>query len=169
MTGEDTVTLPDGTVVDVAIPAYHVPRSTGLLLRDGTAPVTVRLGFDFDGWGFLRFYDVRNPAAPVEIARFATANSQNPAVADEGWFTAHNPEVRGNRLYASWYADGVRLLEITAPAFPREVGYWTGLGAPADAPPVDIWSVVPHRGVLLASDRNYGLYVLRDTYLRPGR
>jgi hypothetical protein len=31
----------------------------------------------------------------------------------------------------------------------------------AGAPPVNIWSVVPHRGLLLASDRDFGLYVLR--------
>ena len=33
-------------------------------------------------------------------------------------------------------------------------------GRPQGAPPVNIWSVVPHRGVLLASDRDHGLYVL---------
>ncbi len=38
---------------------------------------------------------------------------------------------------------------------------WTGEGAPEGAPAVDIWSVVPHRGLLLASDRNFGLYILK--------
>jgi len=169
MDGEDPVTLPDGTVVDVAVPAFFVARSTGLLLRDAPAPVTLRAGQVFDGWGFLRFFDIRNPAAPREVARFATPNTFNPEVATEGVWSVHNPEVRGNRLYASWYSDGVRSLDISAIAFPREVGYWTGAGAPANAPAVDIWSVVPHRGLLLASDRNYGLYVLRDTRLRGGR
>ena len=35
----------------------------------------------------------------------------------------------------------------------------TGQGAPAGAPPVNIWSVVPDRGLLLVSDRDAGLYV----------
>jgi hypothetical protein len=26
---------------------------------------------------------------------------------------------------------------------------------------VNIWSVVPHGGLLLASDRNFGLYILK--------
>jgi hypothetical protein len=36
----------------------------------------------------------------------------------------------------------------------------TGQGAPAGARLVKIWSVVPRRGLLLASDRDAGLYVL---------
>lgn len=39
--------------------------------------------------------------------------------------------------------------------------------APADAPEVNIWSVVHHGGLLLASDRNFGLYILK--LKRPGR
>jgi hypothetical protein len=38
--GNNPVTLPDGTVVNINIPAVFVQRSTGLLLRDGTPPVT---------------------------------------------------------------------------------------------------------------------------------
>jgi hypothetical protein len=40
MGGNNPVTLPDGTVVNITIPAAFVQRSTGLLLRDGTPPVT---------------------------------------------------------------------------------------------------------------------------------
>ena len=63
----------------------------------------------------------------------------------------------------SWYNDGVRVLNIRRPSRPREIASWTGQGAPAGAPPVNIWSVVPHRGVLLASDRDFGLYVLKHS------
>ena len=40
MGGSNPVPLPDGTVVSITIPAAFVQRSTGLLLRDGTPPVT---------------------------------------------------------------------------------------------------------------------------------
>ena len=73
----------------------------------------------------------------------------------------HDPEVRGNTIYASWYNDGVRVIDISQPAAPREIGFWTGAGAPSDAPPVNIWSVVPHGDLLIASDRNFGLYILK--------
>ena len=73
----------------------------------------------------------------------------------------HNPEVRGSTLVASWYSDGVRVVDISRPSQPREIAAWTGAGAPADAPPVSIWGVSIRGNVVLASDRNFGLYVLQ--------
>jgi hypothetical protein len=143
------------------IPAVFVQRSTGLLLRDGTPPVTASAKAIFNGWGYLRIYDIKNPAQPVQLSTFATENTNNEAVATTGTWSVHNPEVVGNTVYASWYSDGIRIIDISKPRSPREIGFWTGAGAPAGAPAVNIWSVVPHDGLLLASDRNYGLYVLK--------
>ena len=95
------------------------------------------------------------------MSTFATANTNNEAVVFEGTWSVHNPEVVGNTVYASWYSDGVRVLDISKPSAPREIGFWTGAGAPAGAPPVNIWSVVPHGDLLLVSDRNFGLYILK--------
>jgi hypothetical protein len=152
----------------ITIPTVFVQRSTGLLLRDGTAPVTARAAAVFNGWGYLRFFDISDPANPVQLSTFATPNTNNEAVALDGTWSVHNPEVlrddEGNErniLYASWYSDGVRVIDIATPSSPREIASWTGQGAPAGAPPVNIWSVVPHRGLLFASDRNFGLYVLK--------
>jgi hypothetical protein len=157
-----------GTVID--IPAVFVQRSTGLLLRDGAAPVTARAAAVFNGWGYLRFFDISDPANPVQLSTFATPNTNNEDVALDGTWSVHNPELlrekdgdESNILYVSWYNDGVRVLNIRRPSLPREIASWTGQGAPAGAPPVNIWSVVPHRGVLLASDREFGLYVLRHS------
>lgn len=163
MVGNDPVTLPDGTVVDITIPAVFVQRSTGLLLREASPPITARVGAIFNGWGFLRIFDVKDPANPVQLATFATANTTNEAVANDGVWSVHNPEVRGTTVYASWYSDGVRVLDISQPSAPREIGSWTGEGAPDAAPRVNIWSVVPHEELLLASDRNFGLYILKQT------
>jgi hypothetical protein len=154
-----------GTAIN--IPAVFVQRSTGLLLRDGAAPVTARAAAVFNGWGYLRFFDISDPANPVQLSTFATPNTNNEAVALDGIWSVHNPEMlreegdESNILYASWYSDGIRVLNIRRPSQPREIASWTGQGAPAGAPPVNIWSVVPHRGVLLASDRDFGLYVLK--------
>lgn len=153
-----------GTVIDV--PAVFVQHSTGLLLRDATPPVTARAAAVFNGWGYLRFFDISDPANPVQLSTFATANTNNDAMATSGTWSVHNPEVRGNTLYASWYSDGVRVLDISRPASPREVAFWTGAGAPADAPPVNVWSVVPHGDLLLVGDRNFGLYILKHV---PGK
>ena len=155
-------TLPDGTVVPITIPGIFVQRSTGLLLRDGTPPVTARAAAVFDGWGFMRVWNISNPSSPAQIGTFKTANVTDPDVALDGTWTIHNPEVRGNTVYASWYSDGIRVIDITRPSAPREVAFWKGAGAPADAPAVNIWSVVPHGDLLVASDRNYGLYILKE-------
>jgi hypothetical protein len=157
-------------IVDTAItiPAVFVQRSTGLALRDGAAPVTARAAAVFNGWGYLRFFDISDPANPVQLSTFATPNTNNEDVALDGTWSVHNPELlrdddgdETNTLYVSWYNDGVRVLDIKRPSRPRELASWTGEGAPAGAPPVNIWSVVPHRGLLFASDRNFGLYVLK--------
>ena len=153
----------------ITIPTVFVQRSTGLLLRDGAQPVTARAAAVFNGWGYLRFFDISDPADPVQIGTFATENTNNEAVALDGIWSVHNPELlrkdaddddESETLYVSWYSDGVRVLDIDKPWRPREIASWTGQGAPAGAPPVNIWSVVPHRGILLASDRDFGLYVL---------
>jgi hypothetical protein len=125
--------------------------------------VSVNAKAVFDGWGFLRFFDISNPANPVQIGTFATVNTNNEAVATTGTFSVHNPEVHGNKVYASWYNDGVRIIDMSKPSAPTEIGSWTGEGLPADWPKVDIWSVVPHRGLLFASDRNGGLVILKES------
>ena len=116
---------------------------------------------EFEGWGYLRFFDISDPSDPVQLSTFATPNTNNEDVALDGTWSVHNPEVRGNTLFASWYSDGVRVIDISNPSAPQEIGFWTGAGAPADAPPVNIWSVVPHGDLLLVSDRNFGFYVLK--------
>ncbi len=161
MGGNNPTLMPDGSSVPVTIPAIFVQRSTGLLLAGGTPPVTARAAAQFNGWGYLRFFDISDPANPVQVSTFATPNTNNEAVALSGTWSVHNPEVVGNTVYASWYSDGVRVIDIARPDRPREIGYWAGAGTPADAPAVNIWSVVPHNGLLLASDRNYGLYILK--------
>jgi hypothetical protein len=161
--GNNPTIMPDGSRVPITIPVISVEQSTGLLLRDGSQPVTASAAAVFDGWGYLRIFDISDPANPKQVSTFATENTFNEAVATQGTWSVHNPEVRGSTAYLSWYNDGVRVLDISNPRVPREIGFWTGAGAPAAAPPVDIWSVVPHGDLLLASDRNYGLYILKQT------
>jgi hypothetical protein len=154
----------------IGIPALSVGRGAGEAIVAALAagsPASVSVDRAFDGWGGLRFFNVRDPARPVELGRFATALSRDEATARRGVWSAHNAEVRGSTLFASWYSDGVRALDIADPAAPREIGSWAGLDAPPEATAVDIWGVALHGSLVLASDRNFGLYILRLTPPEP--
>ena len=159
--GASTVTLPTGPV-EVTVPVLGVRRSVGLALA--AAPgATIRVSRRVQRLGLPAHLGQPQPGRPgaaLHVRHAEHAERRHRRRGGRRWYTVHNPEVVGNRAYVSWYADGVRAIDFTRPRAPREVGAWVGQGRPADAPPVDIWSVVPHRGLLLASDRNYGLYVL---------
>lgn len=161
MDGSRHVVLPNGGAVDVDIPALLVNRDTGLGLRDSGPLTTATAGSVFAGWGYLTLWDVRDLHHPVQVGEFATPEVFDPSRAGAGLWTVHNPEVRGSTLVASWYSDGVRAIDISRPSLPREIAAWTGAGAPADAPPVSIWGVAFSGTLVLASDRNFGLYVLQ--------
>jgi len=146
----------------VAIPAVVVRRDVGLRLRDAAPAAQATAMKTFAGWGGLRLWDVRDSGHPVQLARFATAEAQDPGHANHGLWSVHNPEVRGSTLYASWYSDGIRMIDISNPSKPRGLAAWTGEGLPAQAPPLDIWGVAVRGDLVLASDRGFGLYVLRS-------
>lgn len=142
------------------------------LARGETFLLTADEDFDLrDGtWGFLRIWNIEDPTNPVEIGRFATPNTTIVPPPRPGFFSIHNPVVRGRTAYLSWYSDGVRVVDISRPTRPREIASFV---PPDVADPFGffptaplVWGVVVHRGLVLASDINAGLYVLR---LRRGR
>lgn len=166
MGGDNPVALGSPSVIGtlITIPGISVERTTGLAMVGALGAgqvVSVDATALFNGWGFLRIFDASNPMNPIEIGTYATPNTNNDAVATLGTWSVHNPEVRGNTVYASWYSDGVQVIDISQRSAPRSIGFWTGAGAPVNAPPVNIWSVVPHGELMLVSDRNFGLYVLK--------
>lgn len=159
MGGENPVMLPDGTVVTITISGIFVQRSTGMLLRNGTPPVTARAEARFNGWGFLRIFDIKDPGHTVQVGGFATPNANSPDVATGD---LQRPQPGG-----AWEHD-LRLLVQRRPAHhrhlaavgPREIGSWTG--APDEAPRVNLWGVALLGDLILVSDRNFGLYVLKQ-------
>ncbi len=76
----------------------------------------------------------------------------------------HNGFVRGNRYYMSNYERGITVLDITDPATPVEVGNFDTFPSSDNTTFNGAWGVYPYlpSGIILASDINTGLYVLRD-------
>jgi hypothetical protein len=129
---------------------------------------------DFVGppWGFLRIFDISNPAQPRQIGTFRTPHSRGGAPEEQvGAFSIHIPVVKGTKATVAWYSDGVRMLDLSNPAAPREEGYLV------PAPTPDPFGIFPNNALVwgatfaeiggteyvVASDINFGLYVMRRT------
>ena len=78
--------------------------------------------------------------------------------------TDHNLYVRGDRLYMSNNRAGLRVLDISDPENPFEVGHFDTTPWSADEAGFDgTWSVYPYfeSGTVLLSSRREGLFIVR--------
>lgn len=85
---------------------------------------------------------------------------------DDHFNTPHNPFILGNYAIVSYYEDGVQVIDLTDPSNPVFAGYF-------DTFPNNnnyqgyfgCWGVYPYlpSGNIIATDRKYGLHVLRFT------
>ena len=151
----------------VNIPVVTISTSDAAALRaaagDGSLPITLPSERHAGG---LRIWDISNVSAPRQVAVYQTPDSTRFPPPDDGWYTVHNPLVQGDLAFVSWYSDGVRVLDISDPAAPRELASYV---PPAGANPQGkdfpdrtlVWGVALSGDLVLLSDINTGLYVLR--------
>ncbi|MEX2422238.1 MAG: hypothetical protein WD670_10530, partial [Actinomycetota bacterium] len=135
---------------------------------------------NFDGWGYVRVLDTDTEGTLDEVAQISI-----PETADEdfaigfGDLTVHEVEVpRGDPneggsnadtdlvAYFSWYAGGFRVFDISDPSNPAELGRYI------DDADNNFWGVAlaeDENGdrIVLASDRDYGLFIFRYTGALP--
>jgi hypothetical protein len=126
------------------------------------------------GFGYMRVWDYSDLSSPVQIGEYRTPNSLGTDDQAAGDYTIHNPLLVGQTVYASWYTDGVRVIDVANPRAPREVAYFV---PPAGQNPVkptqrfvlpsttQIWGVAvdEETGLVYASDMNTGLWILEVT------
>jgi hypothetical protein len=126
------------------------------------------------GFGYLRVYAYSNLSSPAQIGEYHTPNSLRTKDVGAGDYTIHNPLLVGTDVYISWYSDGVRVVDSSNPADPREVAYFV---PPSTKNPVQpsqrgtltnatqVWGVAHDRstGLVYASDMNSGLWIVRRT------
>ena len=126
------------------------------------------------GYGYLRIWDYSDLSAPVQVGQFRTTNSLGLNAQGSGDYSIHNALVVGTDVYASWYSDGVRVIDAADPTSPTEVAYFVPpAGQNSVKPPQrgvlsqmpQVWGVVVDEatGLIYASDMNTGLWILRRT------
>jgi hypothetical protein len=130
----------------------------------------------FDGWGYSNLHDATNPDLPI-IDTYALTEQLHPGYASGfGDLSVHevktDPRPNVNLAYYSWYAAGLRVAEF-GPGGIEETGHYIGPDGN------NFWGVFPigdetaghgyssdqpyQAPLILASDRDYGLYILRYT------
>ena len=142
----------------------------------GTVGDKVSVSTQFDGWGYVHLYDA---ATGQELDTFAIPEAMDPAYASGfGDLTVHEvatDPTDPSLMYLSYYSGGVRALQIqcTNPA-DTSTCELVEVGGYLDAEGNDFWGVevIPNPAddpnvqgdevLILASDRDSGLVILRD-------
>jgi hypothetical protein len=165
------------------IPFVFVNRLTGLQLlqvagaNEGNActtatpanpsPASTTIEAVFEGWGYIRLFgtDIPNrvgqPGSISQIDTFAVPEGQDEAFAQGfGDLSVHEVALDPERrlAYVSYYAAGFRILQYGRRGL-REVGAFIDEGGN------NFWGVEVHavdgRQYVLASDRDFGLYIFQ--------
>lgn len=99
-------------------------------------------------------WDLQDLEDPVLVKQFM---GTTPA-------TDHNMYVKGNRLYQSNYQAGLRILDISDPASPREVGYLDTTPDGTTNQMSGNWSNYPYfkSGTIVVTSVGEGLFLVRD-------
>ncbi len=179
--GDALVTM-GGTATN--LPGVFVGHSTGLSIAKvatagdlviGAAGESVSAATVPNAWSGLRIWDYSDPANPVLASTFNTVCSADPidiSCDPRGTYSAHNVIVETTdqgqvKAYISWYTDGVVVIDVTDPYHPEEVGRFHREGTEFEEENggiQDVWGIykVPGQPWIYASDRNGGLYVLKE-------
>ena len=102
---------------------YSAVDDTGDLLAVGREAWATG-GDEPDGPGGIDLYDVSDPTEPGKLASINAPPADDASYYGEEWTTAHNFELRDDRLYSSWYQGGVKIHDVSDPTEPEELAHW---------------------------------------------
>ena len=102
---------------------------------------------------FMWMVDITNETTPVPVSTYRVPNDE--PFDPDCWFGAHQPQeqVDGNIIFVTWFAGGLRAVDISDPYLLREVGHF-------DPQPGKGQSIVQSNDVF--RDRHTGLIYLAD-------
>jgi hypothetical protein len=154
---------------------FPYPSPAPLEPSPGELGPRIRATSEFDGWGYVRLLDADPAGGFTQIDTLAIDELSDPNFASGfGDLSVHEVEVPrgdpneggensddGTLAYFSWYAGGFRVAEYDATGI-EEVGHFIDDGGN------NFWGVAlaeDQNGdrIVLASDRDFGLYIFRYT------
>jgi hypothetical protein len=130
-------------------------------------------------WGSQTIYQVSDQAAIQPLGTFTTENTdlRSGRPAGPGYFTAHEAVLVNDIEYVSWYSDGIRIVDLTDPSHPTEIGYFVPppttdpqahfLGQGRGSNFAMVWGVAVADGYIYLSDMNSGLWIVRHASAGP--
>jgi hypothetical protein len=116
----------------------------------------------------MRVFDITDEKRPLQVSTFRVP--RDPSGKTGGRFGAHQPHeyvANDNLVYAAWFSGGLRVIDISNPYRPEEVGHYVpdpGKGC-GSAQSNDVF--VDSRGLIYLIDRCHGLDILKFTGSRP--
>lgn len=136
----------------------------------GATAIVVANNAQDSTWAGARIWDYSDPANPRLVSTIDTVCSlspRDPSCDPRGTYSVHNVIVEGDKAYFSWYSDGVLVYDISDPANPVETARYHREGEVFEAQNggiQDVWGIYKEPGSpwIYASDRNGGLYVLKE-------
>lgn len=151
---------------DFGIPAFPVQRAS-----------IVTGGYNHSSWltadGNYAIYAEEVPLGqPLGVVDLSDVNNGNIEVVNTFKFpllapdhlnnVPHNPFIRGNYLFVSYYHDGVQIFDVSDPLNVSQVAYYDTHDNTSYSGYQGCWGVYPFlpSGVIIASDINEGLHIL---------
>lgn len=111
---------------------------------------------------FLWIYDITNETAPVPISTFQVPGLDLDGAPQPPNTGCHQPSERfaGTIIPCAWFANGMRLLDISDPFAPKEVGSYLPDPAAGKQRPSSNDVTIDHRGLIYLADRHGGVDIL---------
>ena len=111
--------------------------------------------------GGLWFLDVEDRADIRPLSMFHLSERDSP-FSGKGRFGAHQfqERVAGDRLFCTWFSGGLRMLDISDPSAPEEIGWHIPEPFSGQDSPQSNDVAVDERGLVYLLDRNAGLEIL---------
>lgn len=152
----------------LGVPGVDADNACTTQVPAGTAEQDTTLWAEFDGWGYVRLFatDIPNQrgrtGSITQLDTYSVPEGQDAAMASGfGDLSVHEVAMDPDRniAYISYYAAGLRVLRFGAGGI-QEVGAFVDEGG-NNFWGVEVWHNDRGQKYVLASDRDYGLYILR--------